>query len=153
MNAVWDGLPETSSFSGHALFLEEDHLLRPHALRHLQALLAAKARRCPSCSLALLGPVLRGGGVRGAFLVTGARGDDGAAFNRSVWRKIRRAARVRGEGGRTGKGWDDGRWKKSQATDHAFFPVFPCFPAMPSAPSPSPSPSPSPASFIGDLLP
>ena len=95
MNVVWDGLPETSSFSGHVLFLEEDHQLLPHALLHLQALLAAKALRCPSCSLALLGPVLRGSSIQGPFLVTGARGDDGAAFNRSVWRDIRRAAKVR----------------------------------------------------------
>ncbi|GJP38176.1 hypothetical protein CLOM_g1838 [Closterium sp. NIES-68] len=56
-NTVWDGLPETKSFNGHMLFIEEDHWLFPNALSHLRALLSAKSRgRCDQCIAASLAP-------------------------------------------------------------------------------------------------
>ncbi|GJP34852.1 hypothetical protein CLOM_g19264 [Closterium sp. NIES-68] len=50
MNAVWGGgVAEARGFGGHVVWVEEDHLLFPNALRHLRALLRAKAARCPHC--------------------------------------------------------------------------------------------------------
>ncbi|CAI5942149.1 unnamed protein product, partial [Closterium sp. NIES-64] len=56
MNSVWGGVEETRGYGGHVVWVEEDHLLFPNALRHLRALLHAKHARCPHCIAANLAP-------------------------------------------------------------------------------------------------
>ncbi|GJP33017.1 hypothetical protein CLOM_g17590 [Closterium sp. NIES-68] len=89
-NTVWDGLPETESFTGHMLFIEEDHLLFPNALSHLQALIRVKNRRCSECVGVTLAPSnVRSRGESGLRAFVRERmGNVGYAFNRTVWEQI-----------------------------------------------------------------
>ena len=107
MHAVWHRLPETRSFHGHVLFMEEDHLLFPNALLHLSALLQAKELRCPACVAVNLAPsdVTSRGEPGMRVLVRERMGNVGYAFNRSVWEKIHAASKVRvGEDPRSQQG-------------------------------------------------
>lgn len=93
MNTVWDGLNETRGYSGHVLFIEEDHFIYPNAYRNLQLLIELKREKCPHCYAVNLAPanvLSRGEGWE--VLVAEKMGNVGYAFNRTVWRKIHRKA-------------------------------------------------------------
>ncbi|CAI5479772.1 unnamed protein product [Closterium sp. Yama58-4] len=95
MNTVWGGLAETQGYGGHVVWVEEDHLLFPNALRHLRALLHAKHARCPHCIAANLAPSDVGSiqdDERGVFSAE-RMGNVGYAFNRSVWELIHAQAK------------------------------------------------------------
>ncbi|CAI5526794.1 unnamed protein product [Closterium sp. Naga37s-1] len=92
-NTVWDGLSETNTFTGHMLFIEEDHLLFPNALAHLKSLIRVKNARCPECVAVTLAPSnvkSRGESGLRAF-VRERMGNVGYAFNRSVWKQIHKS--------------------------------------------------------------
>ncbi|CAI7748713.1 unnamed protein product [Closterium sp. NIES-54] len=92
-NTVWDGLSETNTFTGHMLFIEEDHLLFPNALAHLKSLIRVKNVRCPECVAVTLAPSnvkSRGESGLRAF-VRERMGNVGYAFNRSVWKQIHKS--------------------------------------------------------------
>ncbi|CAI5469496.1 unnamed protein product [Closterium sp. Yama58-4] len=92
-NTVWDGLSETKSFTGHMLFIEEDHLLFPNALAHLTALIRVKNARCPECVAVTLAPSnVKSRGENGLRAFVRERmGNVGYAFNRSVWEQIHKS--------------------------------------------------------------
>ncbi|GJP73733.1 hypothetical protein CLOP_g13889 [Closterium sp. NIES-67] len=95
MNAVWGGgVAEARGFGGHVVWVEEDHLLFPNALRHLRALLRAKAARCPHCIAANLAPsnVNTVQDDEPGVFKAERMGNVGYAFNRSVWELIRAQA-------------------------------------------------------------
>ncbi|CAI6000417.1 unnamed protein product [Closterium sp. NIES-65] len=95
MNAVWGGVEETRGYGGHVVWVEEDHLLFPNALRHLRALLHAKHARCPHCIAANLAPsdvVSIQDDEPGVFSAE-RMGNVGYAFNRSVWELIHAQAK------------------------------------------------------------
>ncbi|CAI5964111.1 unnamed protein product [Closterium sp. NIES-64] len=95
MNAVWGGMEETRGYGGHVVWVEEDHLLFPNALRHLRALLHAKHARCPHCIAANLAPsdvVSIQDDEPGVFSAE-RMGNVGYAFNRSVWELIHAQAK------------------------------------------------------------
>ncbi|CAI5473908.1 unnamed protein product, partial [Closterium sp. Yama58-4] len=95
MNAVWGGVEETRGFKGHVVWVEEDHLLFPNALRHLRALLHAKQARCPHCIAANLAPsdVESIQDDEPGVLTAERMGNVGYAFNRSVWELIHAQAK------------------------------------------------------------
>uniref|UniRef100_A0A1D1YVR3 Alpha-1,6-mannosyl-glycoprotein 2-beta-N-acetylglucosaminyltransferase n=1 Tax=Anthurium amnicola TaxID=1678845 RepID=A0A1D1YVR3_9ARAE len=94
MNTVWDGLEESRGYSGHILFIEEDHFIFPNAYRNIQLLTQLKPRKCPHCYAANLAPSdvkLRGEGWES--LIAEKIGNVGYAFNRTVWQKFHSKAR------------------------------------------------------------
>ncbi|XP_042427042.1 alpha-1,6-mannosyl-glycoprotein 2-beta-N-acetylglucosaminyltransferase-like isoform X2 [Zingiber officinale] len=94
MNTVWDGMDETKGFSGHLLFIEEDHYIYPNAYRNLQLLIGLKPSKCPECYAANLAPSdvnSKGEGLD--MLIAEKMGNVGYAFNRTVWRKIHSKAK------------------------------------------------------------
>ncbi|CAI7755631.1 unnamed protein product, partial [Closterium sp. NIES-54] len=95
MNAVWGGVEETRGYGGHVVWVEEDHLLFPNALRHLRALLHAKHARCPHCIAANLAPSDVDSIQDDEPEVFSAErmGNVGYAFNRSVWELIHAQAK------------------------------------------------------------
>ncbi|CAI5533263.1 unnamed protein product [Closterium sp. Naga37s-1] len=95
MNAVWGGVEETRGYGGHVVWVEEDHLLFPNALRHLQALLLAKHARCPHCIAANLAPsdVHSIQDDEPGELAAERMCNVGYAFNRSVWELIHAQAK------------------------------------------------------------
>ncbi|CAI6000419.1 unnamed protein product [Closterium sp. NIES-65] len=96
MNSVWGGVEETRGYGGHVVWVEEDHLLFPNALRHLRALLHAKHARCPHCIAANLAPSdvheWQDSGPRSFSVET--MGNIGYCFNRTVWDLIHKQAEV-----------------------------------------------------------
>ncbi|CAA6662911.1 unnamed protein product [Spirodela intermedia] len=94
MNTVWDGLEETREFSGHILFIEEDHFILPNAYRSIELLINLKARKCPDCFAANLAPSdVSSKGEGWENLIAERIGNVGYAFNKSIWRKIHSKAR------------------------------------------------------------
>eukprot|EP00850_Spirogloea_muscicola_P009771 SM000055S18305 [mRNA] locus=s55:677559:679460:- [translate_table: standard] len=91
MNTVWECLSEMRGFSGHILFVEEDHYLYPNAYRTVQALVVMKAVHCRECWAVNLAPSRPGfaGELderRGA--VAEKMGFMGYAFNRTMWEAL-----------------------------------------------------------------
>ncbi|CAL9758617.1 unnamed protein product [Musa acuminata subsp. burmannicoides] len=94
MNTVWDGMEETKGFSGHILFIEEDHYIYPNAYRNLQLLIGLKPMKCPECYAANLSPMdVNSIGEGWDMLVAEKMGNVGYSFNRTVWRKIHTKAK------------------------------------------------------------
>ncbi|KAK6149174.1 hypothetical protein DH2020_016699 [Rehmannia glutinosa] len=94
MNTVWDGLNETRFHYGHILFIEEDHFIYPNAYRNLQLLIEWKPKMCPHCYAVNLAPSnVLSRGEQWDVLIAERIGNVGYAFNRTVWRKIRKKAR------------------------------------------------------------
>ncbi|KAI3695365.1 hypothetical protein L1987_78361 [Smallanthus sonchifolius] len=94
MNTVWDGLKETTGYSGDILFIEEDHFIFPNAYRNLKILTKLKPTKCPDCYAANLAPSnVKSRGENWDGLIAERMGNVGYAFNRTVWRKIHRKAR------------------------------------------------------------
>lgn len=94
MNTVWDGLEETKGFSGHILFIEEDHFIYPNAYRNIQLLTALKPRKCVECYAANLAPSdVNSKGEGWPNLIAEKMGNVGYTFNRTVWRKIHAKAK------------------------------------------------------------
>lgn len=89
MNTVWDGLEETKGYSGHVLFIEEDHFIYPNAYRSIQLLTKLKSSKCSYCYAANLSPsdvLSKGEGVDS--LIAEKIGNIGYTFNRTVWNLI-----------------------------------------------------------------
>ncbi|WOK99689.1 hypothetical protein Cni_G08401 [Canna indica] len=94
MNTVWDGMDETKGFSGHILFIEEDHYIYPNAYRNLQLLIGLKPLKCPACYAANLAPSdVNSKGEGWDMLVAEKIGNVGYTFNRTVWGKIHMKAK------------------------------------------------------------
>ncbi|KAI3786406.1 hypothetical protein L1987_40057 [Smallanthus sonchifolius] len=94
MNTVWDGLKETTGYSGDILFIEEDHFIFPNAYHNLKILTKLKPTKCPDCYAANLAPSdVKSRGENWDGLIAERMGNVGYAFNRTVWRKIHRKAR------------------------------------------------------------
>lgn len=94
MNTVWDGLEETKGFSGHILFIEEDHFIYPNAYRIIQLLTVLKPQKCAECYAANLAPSdVNSKGERWQSLIAEKMGNIGYTFNRTVWRKIHAKAK------------------------------------------------------------
>nr|XP_010906223.1 alpha-1,6-mannosyl-glycoprotein 2-beta-N-acetylglucosaminyltransferase [Elaeis guineensis] len=94
MNTVWDGLEETKGFSGHILFIEEDHFIYPNAYRNIQLLTVLKPQKCAECYAANLAPSdVNSKGEWWQSLIAEKVGNIGYTFNRTVWRKIHAKAK------------------------------------------------------------
>jgi alpha-1,6-mannosyl-glycoprotein beta-1,2-N-acetylglucosaminyltransferase len=55
VNMVFDGMRETENFTGHVMFLEEDHYLSPDFLYMTEKLIALKEEQCDDCDFVNLG--------------------------------------------------------------------------------------------------
>ncbi|KAM0937543.1 putative alpha-1,6-mannosyl-glycoprotein 2-beta-N-acetylglucosaminyltransferase [Dioscorea sansibarensis] len=94
MNTVWDGLPETKGYTGHILFIEEDHFVLPNAYQNIQLLTRMKPWKCPDCYAANLAPSdVNSKGEGWETLIAERMGNVGYAWNRTVWRKIHAKAK------------------------------------------------------------
>lgn len=89
MNTVWNGLQETRGYSGHILFIEEDHYIYPNAYRNIQLLTKLKSTRCSDCYAANLAPSdVNSKGEWWDKLIAEKVGNVGYTFNRTVWEMI-----------------------------------------------------------------